>query len=146
MILRAHAIVLAKADRGERTVGVGAGQMSRVISVQIACEKAGEESKGSVLASDAFFPFPDGLELAGKHGITAVAQPGGSVKDAEAVLAGAGPDLAAVLFQTGLPAVRVATRPQVAATEADDVLPSANTLAASTGRLVELIRRCANPR
>ena len=82
--VKSNAIVLAK---GERTVGVGAGQMSRVISVQIACEKAGEESKGSVLASDAFFPFPDGLELAAKNGITAVAQPGGSVKDAEVIAA-----------------------------------------------------------
>jgi phosphoribosylaminoimidazolecarboxamide formyltransferase/IMP cyclohydrolase len=88
--VKSNAIVLAKADAAsgrERTVGVGAGQMSRVISVQIACEKAGEESKGSVLASDAFFPFPDGLELAGKHGVTAVAQPGGSVKDADVIAA-----------------------------------------------------------
>ena len=82
--VKSNAIVLAK---GQRTVGVGAGQMSRVISVQIACEKAGEESKGSVLASDAFFPFPDGLELAAKNGITAVAQPGGSVKDADVIAA-----------------------------------------------------------
>jgi phosphoribosylaminoimidazolecarboxamide formyltransferase/IMP cyclohydrolase len=82
--VKSNAIVLAK---GERTVGVGAGQMSRVISVQIACEKAGEGSKGSVLASDAFFPFPDGLELAARHGITAVAQPGGSVKDADVIAA-----------------------------------------------------------
>lgn len=82
--VKSNAIVLAK---GERTVGIGAGQMSRVISVQIACEKAGEGSKGSVLASDAFFPFPDGLELAGKNGITAVAQPGGSVKDADVIAA-----------------------------------------------------------
>jgi phosphoribosylaminoimidazolecarboxamide formyltransferase/IMP cyclohydrolase len=86
--VKSNAIVLAKSGgAGERTVGVGAGQMSRVISVQIACEKAGEESKASVLASDAFFPFPDGLELAGKHGITAVAQPGGSVKDADVIAA-----------------------------------------------------------
>lgn len=82
--VKSNAIVLAK---GERTVGVGAGQMSRVISVQIACEKAGEESKGSVLASDAFFPFPDGVEAAAKNGITAVAQPGGSVKDADVIAA-----------------------------------------------------------
>ena len=82
--VKSNAIVLAK---GEHTVGVGAGQMSRVISVQIACEKAGEESKGSVLASDAFFPFPDGLELAAKNGITAVAQPGGSVKDPDVIAA-----------------------------------------------------------
>jgi phosphoribosylaminoimidazolecarboxamide formyltransferase/IMP cyclohydrolase len=82
--VKSNAIVLAK---GERTVGVGAGQMSRVISVQIACEKAGEESKGSVLASDAFFPFPDGVEAAAKNGITAIAQPGGSVKDSDVIAA-----------------------------------------------------------
>ncbi|MBX3192940.1 MAG: bifunctional phosphoribosylaminoimidazolecarboxamide formyltransferase/IMP cyclohydrolase, partial [Labilithrix sp.] len=82
--VKSNAIVLAK---GTRTVGVGAGQMSRVVSVQIACEKAGEESKGSVLASDAFFPFPDGVEAAAKQGITAVAQPGGSVKDADVIAA-----------------------------------------------------------
>jgi phosphoribosylaminoimidazolecarboxamide formyltransferase/IMP cyclohydrolase len=57
------------------------------VSVQIACEKAGAESKGSVLASDAFFPFPDGVEAAIRHGVTAIAQPGGSVKDAEVVAA-----------------------------------------------------------
>ena len=73
--------------QGERTVGVGAGQMSRVVSVQIACEKAGALAKGSVLASDAFFPFPDGLEAAAKAGVTAVAQPGGSVKDADVIAA-----------------------------------------------------------
>jgi len=82
--VKSNAIVLAK---GTRTVGVGAGQMSRVVSVQIACEKAGEESKGSVLASDAFFPFPDGVEAAAARGITAIAQPGGSVKDADVIAA-----------------------------------------------------------
>jgi phosphoribosylaminoimidazolecarboxamide formyltransferase/IMP cyclohydrolase len=82
--VKSNAIVLAK---GTRTVGVGAGQMSRVVSVQIACEKAGGEAKGSVLASDAFFPFPDGVEAAIQHGITAIAQPGGSVKDADVVAA-----------------------------------------------------------
>ena len=80
--VKSNAIVLAQ---GERTVGVGAGQMSRVISVQIACEKAGALAKGSALASDAFFPFPDGIEAAAKHGVTAVAQPGGSVKDPEVI-------------------------------------------------------------
>jgi phosphoribosylaminoimidazolecarboxamide formyltransferase/IMP cyclohydrolase len=55
--------------------------MSRVESVTIACRKAGEAARGSVLASDAFFPFPDGVELAAEHGVTAVVQPGGSVKD-----------------------------------------------------------------
>jgi phosphoribosylaminoimidazolecarboxamide formyltransferase/IMP cyclohydrolase len=87
--VKSNAIVLAKHDPSgvARTVGVGAGQMSRVISVQIACEKAGAEAKGSVLASDAFFPFPDGVEAAAKNGVTAIAQPGGSVKDADVVAA-----------------------------------------------------------
>jgi phosphoribosylaminoimidazolecarboxamide formyltransferase/IMP cyclohydrolase len=82
--VKSNAIVLAT---GEVTVGVGAGQMSRVISVQIACEKAGEKARGSVLASDAFFPFPDGLEAAARAGVTAVAQPGGSVKDPDVIAA-----------------------------------------------------------
>jgi phosphoribosylaminoimidazolecarboxamide formyltransferase/IMP cyclohydrolase len=82
--VKSNAIVLA---RGETTVGVGAGQMSRVISVQIACEKAGDLANGSVLASDAFFPFPDGVEAAAAKGITAIAQPGGSVKDADVIAA-----------------------------------------------------------
>jgi phosphoribosylaminoimidazolecarboxamide formyltransferase/IMP cyclohydrolase len=82
--VKSNAIVLAKATR---TVGVGAGQMSRVVSVQIACEKAGDEAKGSVLASDAFFPFPDGVEAAVLRGVTAIAQPGGSVKDADVIAA-----------------------------------------------------------
>lgn len=80
--VKSNAIVLAKPGR---TVGVGAGQMSRVVAVQIACEKAGGEAKGSVMASDAFFPFPDGIEVAAKHGITCVAQPGGSKKDADVI-------------------------------------------------------------
>ena len=82
--VKSNAIVLAKS---QTTVGVGAGQMSRVISVQIACEKAGAHAKGSVLASDAFFPFPDSIEIAAKNGITAIAQPGGSVKDADSIAA-----------------------------------------------------------
>jgi phosphoribosylaminoimidazolecarboxamide formyltransferase/IMP cyclohydrolase len=82
--VKSNAIVLA---RGSRTVGVGAGQMSRVVSVQIACEKAGPDAKGSVLASDAFFPFPDGVEAAIARGVTAIAQPGGSVKDPDVIAA-----------------------------------------------------------
>jgi phosphoribosylaminoimidazolecarboxamide formyltransferase / IMP cyclohydrolase len=82
--VKSNAIVLAT---GEATVGVGAGQMSRVVSVQIACEKAGPLARGSVLASDAFFPFPDGLESAARAGVTAVAQPGGSVKDPDVIAA-----------------------------------------------------------
>ena len=91
--VKSNAIVLA---RGEVTVGVGAGQMSRVVSVHIACEKAGEKSRGSVLASDAFFPFPDGVELAAGAGVTAIAQPGGSVRDAEIVAAADAGDMAMV--------------------------------------------------
>jgi phosphoribosylaminoimidazolecarboxamide formyltransferase/IMP cyclohydrolase len=82
--VKSNAIVLATEGR---TLGVGAGQMSRVESVRIACGKAGEAARGSVLASDAFFPFPDGVELALAHGVTAFAQPGGSVKDAEVIAA-----------------------------------------------------------
>lgn len=82
--VKSNAIVLAKQGH---TVGIGAGQMSRVDSVRIACTKAGDRAKGAVLASDAFFPFPDGIELAAEHGIVAIAQPGGSVKDDEAIRA-----------------------------------------------------------
>ena len=82
--VKSNAIVLT---RGTQTVGVGAGQMSRVISVQIACEKAGQNAQGSALSSDAFFPFPDGVEAAAKAGITAIAQPGGSVKDPDVIAA-----------------------------------------------------------
>ena len=99
--VKSNAIVLAKATaEGARTVGVGAGQMSRVVSVQIACEKAGAEATGSVLASDAFFPFPDGVEAAAKNGITAIAQPGGSVKDADVIAAADRLGLAMVLTGT----------------------------------------------
>ncbi len=96
--VKSNAIVLASGE-GARvfTVGVGAGQMSRVVSVQIACEKAGPRAKGSVLASDAFFPFPDGLEAAAKAGVTAVAQPGGSVKDADVIAAADAHGVAMVL-------------------------------------------------
>ncbi len=82
--VKSNAIVFAKDDR---TVGVGAGQMSRVVSVEIASKKAGTEAKGCVMASDAFFPFPDGVEAAAAAGITAVIQPGGSVKDADVIAA-----------------------------------------------------------
>ncbi len=76
--VKSTAIVLVS---GTQVVGVGAGQMSRVVSVDIAVKKAGERAKGSVLASDAFFPFPDNVELAAAAGVTAVIQPGGSVND-----------------------------------------------------------------
>lgn len=81
--VRSNAIVLAKAgDGGEMvTVGIGGGQTARVLSVRIATETAAANAVGSVLASDAFFPFPDGIEAAAKAGITAIAQPGGSKQD-----------------------------------------------------------------
>jgi phosphoribosylaminoimidazolecarboxamide formyltransferase/IMP cyclohydrolase len=82
--VKSNAIVLA---RGRATVGVGAGQMSRVDSVELARRKAGDRAKGSVLASDAFFPFRDGIDAAAEAGVTAVVQPGGSVRDEEVVAA-----------------------------------------------------------
>ena len=69
------------------TVGIGAGQMSRVDSVKIAAMKAQNSSRGSVMASDAFFPFRDGIDEAAKAGVTAVIQPGGSIRDAEVIKA-----------------------------------------------------------
>jgi len=73
--------------RDRQTVGVGAGQMSRVDSVKIGAMRAQLPTAGSVLASDAFFPFRDGLDEAATHGITAVIQPGGSVRDEEVIAA-----------------------------------------------------------
>jgi phosphoribosylaminoimidazolecarboxamide formyltransferase / IMP cyclohydrolase len=80
--VKSNAIVLA---RDTHVVGVGAGQMSRVVSVEIAVKKAGDKSKGSVLASDAFFPFPDNVHAAAAAGVTAIIQPGGSVKDKDSI-------------------------------------------------------------
>lgn len=82
--VKSNAIVFAHEDR---TVGVGAGQMARVTSVQIAAQKAGDLAKGAAMASDAFFPFADGIEAAASAGITAIAQPGGSKKDDEVIAA-----------------------------------------------------------
>ncbi len=87
--VKSNAIVLAatspQREQGISAVGVGAGQMSRVVSVEIAVKKAGEKSKGSVLASDAFFPFPDNVHAAAAAGVTAIIQPGGSVKDQDSI-------------------------------------------------------------
>jgi phosphoribosylaminoimidazolecarboxamide formyltransferase/IMP cyclohydrolase len=77
-----NAIVFAKDGV---TIGIGAGQVNRVGSVAIAAKMAGEKAKGAAMASDAFFPFPDGVEEAAKAGITAAIQPGGSMRDAEAI-------------------------------------------------------------
>jgi len=96
--VKSNAIVLSHAHGVDAvTVGIGAGQMSRVVSVQIACEKAGAKAKGSSLASDAFFPFPDGVEAAAKAGVTAIAQPGGSVKDPDVIAAADSLGLAMVM-------------------------------------------------
>lgn len=85
--VKSNAIVYAAADR---TLGVGAGQMSRVDSARVAVDKAhraGLSLQGSVLGSDAFFPFPDGVETAAQAGVTAIVQPGGSVRDADVIAA-----------------------------------------------------------
>jgi phosphoribosylaminoimidazolecarboxamide formyltransferase/IMP cyclohydrolase len=92
--VKSNAIVLFK---NGAAVGVGAGQMSRVESAQIAVERAGERSRGAVMASDAFFPFADGLEVGIRAGVTAVIQPGGSLKDAEVVAAADAAGIAMVM-------------------------------------------------
>ena len=78
--VKSNAIVLAV---GSRTVGIGGGQPTRVKAVELACEVAGARARGAVLASDAFFPFPDGVEVAARAGVRAIVEPGGSVRDAE---------------------------------------------------------------
>jgi phosphoribosylaminoimidazolecarboxamide formyltransferase/IMP cyclohydrolase len=80
--IKSNAIVIAK---DKTLLGMGAGQPSRVVSVELALKRAGKQAKGSVLASDAFFPFADGPELAIKHGVIAIIQPGGSVRDKEVI-------------------------------------------------------------
>lgn len=82
--VKSNSIVLCK---GKTTVGVGAGQMSRVVSVEIAVKKAGKKAKGSCLAGDAFFPKEDGVIAAAKAGVKAIIQPGGSIRDAETIKA-----------------------------------------------------------
>jgi phosphoribosylaminoimidazolecarboxamide formyltransferase/IMP cyclohydrolase len=82
--VKSNAILLAK---GGATCGVGPGQTNRVGSVKIACEGAAERAKGASLASDALFPFRDGIDQAAKAGVTAIIQTGGSVKDAETIAA-----------------------------------------------------------
>jgi phosphoribosylaminoimidazolecarboxamide formyltransferase / IMP cyclohydrolase len=92
--VKSNAIIYARAGQ---TISVGAGQMSRVDSVKVGAMKAVLPLKGSVVASDAFFPFPDGVEEAAKHGISAVIQPGGSVNDAAVIAAADKLGLAMVL-------------------------------------------------
>ncbi|MDD5127325.1 MAG: bifunctional phosphoribosylaminoimidazolecarboxamide formyltransferase/IMP cyclohydrolase [Dehalococcoidales bacterium] len=80
--IKSNAIVLAK---DKTIVGMGAGQPSRIVSTQIAREKAGDKAKDSVLASDAMFPFPDVVEAAAEAGVTAIIQPGGSIRDEDSI-------------------------------------------------------------
>jgi len=80
--VRSNAIILA---RNGATIGIGAGQASRQVSVEIALRRAGDRARLSVLASDAYFPFPDGIQLAANAGVSAIIQPGGSVRDEMAI-------------------------------------------------------------
>ena len=82
--VKSNAIVLVKDGA---VVGVGAGQMSRVDSAFMASHKAGDRSKGAVMASDAFFPFRDSIDAAAAAGVVAVIQPGGSIRDKESIAA-----------------------------------------------------------
>jgi len=82
--VKSNAIILVK---NKTLLGMGAGQPSRIVSAQIAREKAGEKSKGSILASDAMFPFPDVVEAAAECGVTAIIQPGGSIRDEDSIKA-----------------------------------------------------------
>lgn len=94
--VKSNAIVIAK---GERTLGIGGGQPSRVDSVKIAINKAGKGVKGACLASDGFFPKPDSVQQAAKAGIAAIIQPGGSVKDEEVIKAADKSGIAMVLTE-----------------------------------------------
>ena len=82
--VKSNSIVFAQ---GEATVGIGGGQPNRIDCVRIAVQRAGSNARGAVMASDAFFPFPDCVEAAAGAGITAVIHPGGSVKDADSLAA-----------------------------------------------------------
>ncbi|MCE9622848.1 MAG: bifunctional phosphoribosylaminoimidazolecarboxamide formyltransferase/IMP cyclohydrolase [Actinomycetia bacterium] len=92
--VRSNAIVFAQ---GEATVGIGGGQPNRVDCVRIAAERAGEKSRGAVMASDAFFPFPDSVEIGAQAGITAIIHPGGSLRDGEAIAAADAANIAMVV-------------------------------------------------
>jgi phosphoribosylaminoimidazolecarboxamide formyltransferase/IMP cyclohydrolase len=92
--VKSNAIVFA---RGEATVGIGGGQPNRVDCVRIAANRAGSKARGAVMASDAFFPFPDSVEEAAHAGITAIVHPGGSVRDAESIAVADAFDIAMVV-------------------------------------------------
>ncbi len=99
--VKSNAVLLAKSE-GEKkyTVGIGGGQPNRVDCVRIAGQRAGDEAKGSVMASDAFFPFPDGVEEAAKLGVTAIIQPGGSIRDRQVIAAA--DELGIAMIMTGV--------------------------------------------
>ena len=82
--MKSNAILISK---DHATVGVGGGQPNRVNSARIAVEQAGEKAQGAVAASDAFFPFRDGFDVLAQAGVTAVIQPGGSIRDEEVIAA-----------------------------------------------------------
>jgi phosphoribosylaminoimidazolecarboxamide formyltransferase/IMP cyclohydrolase len=92
--VKSNAIVFA---RGEATVGIGGGQPNRVDCVRIAAERAGDQARGAVMASDAFFPFPDSIAVAIQAGVTAIVHPGGSLRDADALAAADAAGLAMVV-------------------------------------------------
>lgn len=92
--VKSNAIVFA---RGSATVGIGGGQPNRVDCVHIAAQRAGDKARGAVMASDAFFPFADGVEAAAGYGITAVIQPGGSVRDEDSIAAADAAGMAMVM-------------------------------------------------
>jgi phosphoribosylaminoimidazolecarboxamide formyltransferase/IMP cyclohydrolase len=99
--VKSNAIVFASETNGVLgTVGIGGGQPNRVDCVRIAMSRAGEKARGAVMASDAFFPFPDSVQEAARAGIVAVAQPGGSVKDQEVITAADEAGLAMVMTGT----------------------------------------------
>jgi phosphoribosylaminoimidazolecarboxamide formyltransferase/IMP cyclohydrolase len=83
-VVKSNAIVVSK---GKQTIGIGAGQMSRIGAMEIACRQAGTKAKGAYIASDAFFPMPDNIARAARAGIKAIIQPGGSVKDEDVITA-----------------------------------------------------------
>lgn len=95
--VKSNAIVLAKDNA---TIGIGGGLPSRVDAVNLAVTKAGERAQGAVLASDAFFPFPDGIQSAADAGVTAVIQPGGSIRDGEVIAAANAANIAMIFTGT----------------------------------------------
>ena len=106
--VKSNAIVFAKDGA---TVGVGAGQMSRVDAAWIAVRKADGRAEGASMASDAFFPFPDAIEVAADAGVTAVAHPGGSVRDEDTLAAAQARGMAVVDHRSApLPSLRLRRR------------------------------------